>query len=609
MAYFETWVNRDLKKIMTAEDIRGTVFTLDNLGNLIGVRVFSDGQPVELSGSVNGYCILADGTTVPVAGTRSGNTAYIILPQSAYAVPGMIRIAIKLTDDSTITTLAALIGSVALSRTDNIITPSQQIITDWSQQIAAEMQAVEDASAAQDAKINDLKNIMNYENIIKNSNIIDGYRFNSDGNPMAATGYFITQRIQIDYPGEKYYKNSNSEDAYHRYVLCDENNGIISVGTENMIQTTSDTYSIRISGTSAEENSAYLGVYCARDVIARDLSEQAYEKIENQIYGKGYATTRGNLSDGQTLSVRFTNVKKNNIYSFAAKITSFSSLRIGHAVEAYGGSWIEINSSKLIAHYYDTADHTEEYNHGLTISNYIFVQIIVGTGTAKIQIYSNGYEYISPLTTWTGDGLGPTFAESIGSVLTECTFTWSSDDLRKSVWMFGDSYLSMTSANRWCYYLVRDEYIDNILLNAFPGETSLQNLASLQRMLEDYGKPKFIVWCAGMNDGSDSNENTPSSNWMNQINAVLDYCDKLSITPIFATIPTVPGIYHEGKNKWVRNSGYRYIDFAKAVGANSSGVWYSGMLSSDNVHPTETGAKALYYRAILDCPEITYRNK
>lgn len=157
MAMFETWVNRDLMKIMTEEDIRGTVFTLDNQGNKIGVRVFSNGQPVTLSGTVNGYCILADGTTVPVSGSRSGNQAWIILPQSAYAVPGMIRIAIKLTDGSTITTLAGLVGSVALSRTANMITPSSQVITDWSQQIAAEMQAVEDASAAQDVKIEDLK--------------------------------------------------------------------------------------------------------------------------------------------------------------------------------------------------------------------------------------------------------------------------------------------------------------------------------------------------------------------------------------------------------------------------------------------------------------------
>lgn len=204
MARFETWVNRDLKKIMTAEDIRGTVFTLDNLGNLIGVRVFSDGVPVELSGSVNGYCILADGTTVPVAGTRSGNEAYIILPQSAYAVPGMIRIAIKLTDGSTITTLAALIGSVAMSRTDNMITPSSQVITDWSQQIAAEMQAVEDASAAQDVKIGYLENALADEAIAEFGTLDIGtptsgyYIRKSDGATASSSGgWLYTDYIEL----------------------------------------------------------------------------------------------------------------------------------------------------------------------------------------------------------------------------------------------------------------------------------------------------------------------------------------------------------------------------------------------------------------------------
>lgn len=204
MARFETWVNRDLKKVMTAEDIRGTVFTLDNLGNLIGVRVFSDGQPVTLSGSVNGYCILADGTTVPVAGTRSGNEAYIVLPQSAYAVPGMIRIAIKLTDGSAITTLAALIGSVAMSRTDNMITPSSQVITDWSQQIAAEMQAVEDASAAQDVKIGYLKNAFADKTITEYGKINIGtpesgkYVRIPDGATNNSTNWSYTDYIKIE---------------------------------------------------------------------------------------------------------------------------------------------------------------------------------------------------------------------------------------------------------------------------------------------------------------------------------------------------------------------------------------------------------------------------
>jgi hypothetical protein len=147
MARIETWVDCDLKKIVQVQEVRGNVFTLDNLGNLVGVRVYSDGQPVTLSGSVNGYCILADGTTIPVAGSRSGNTAYIILPQSAYAVPGIIKIMIKLTDSSVITTLAALIGTVYRSRTDTMVDPSSTVIEDWSQQIAASLQECEDVVA------------------------------------------------------------------------------------------------------------------------------------------------------------------------------------------------------------------------------------------------------------------------------------------------------------------------------------------------------------------------------------------------------------------------------------------------------------------------------
>ena len=75
--------------------------------------------------------------------------------------------------------------------------------------------------------------------------------------------------------------------------------------------------------------------------------------------------------------------------------------------------------------------------------------------------------------------------------------------------------------------------------------------------------------------------------------------------PIFCTIPNVPTINNSFKNDIVRNSGYRYIDFAKAVNAEDVGSpWYDGMLSSDGIHPTELGAKALAARFITDFPEV-----
>ena len=70
----------------------------------------------------------------------------------------------------------------------------------------------------------------------------------------------------------------------------------------------------------------------------------------------------------------------------------------------------------------------------------------------------------------------------------------------------------------------------------------------------------------------------------------------------------MPTVNNEAKNAWVKASGYRYIDFAKAVGADGTGAWYSGMLSGDNVHPTAKGAKALYTQVLIDLPEITISN-
>lgn len=59
------------------------------------------------------------------------------------------------------------------------------------------------------------------------------------------------------------------------------------------------------------------------------------------------------------------------------------------------------------------------------------------------------------------------------------------------------------------------------------------------------------------------------------------------------------------KNEFVKTSEYRYIDFAKAVGANDyPSNWDNGMISDDNTHPLEEGAKALAIRALTNIPEL-----
>lgn len=157
MARIETWFEQDLSKPVEQRYIKGNFFSADNAGNLVGVKCYKDGAEASLSGSVTGYCVLADGTTVPLTGTRSGNQAYIIMNQTALSVPGLIGVTIQLIDGTTKTTLLSIMANVYQSKTDAVVTPSQQIITDWANQINAALQTVTDASAAQDEKIDDLK--------------------------------------------------------------------------------------------------------------------------------------------------------------------------------------------------------------------------------------------------------------------------------------------------------------------------------------------------------------------------------------------------------------------------------------------------------------------
>ena len=144
MARIESWYKQDLKKPVPVRKIE-TVFNQDALGHLFGVEVYSDGEAVTLAGSVTGYCLLADGTTVPVSGTRTANKAYIVIPQTAYSVIGPITITVKLTEGTAITTLLAVVGMVARSRTGQQVNPGSTV-TDWTNQISAQLQAVQTAA-------------------------------------------------------------------------------------------------------------------------------------------------------------------------------------------------------------------------------------------------------------------------------------------------------------------------------------------------------------------------------------------------------------------------------------------------------------------------------
>lgn len=144
MAVVESWFKCDLHESVKVQPLCGSLFSHNGNANKIGVSVTNGGEPVALSGTVSGYVVVSDGTTVPCTGDLSGNTASIILPAAAY-VPGNVCITIMLTSGSTITTLCAVVATVVQSRTDTQVDPGS-VVTDWTNTINAAMQNVVDAA-------------------------------------------------------------------------------------------------------------------------------------------------------------------------------------------------------------------------------------------------------------------------------------------------------------------------------------------------------------------------------------------------------------------------------------------------------------------------------
>lgn len=123
MAQNETWLTHDLMNPVKVQYLAGNLFSMDNAGNLIGVTITKDGVAYSGGGSVSANVIRADGGTVTVSGALSGNVATVVLPQAAYAVPGVASIVVKLTVNGEITTVAAVVANVYESSTDTAIDP------------------------------------------------------------------------------------------------------------------------------------------------------------------------------------------------------------------------------------------------------------------------------------------------------------------------------------------------------------------------------------------------------------------------------------------------------------------------------------------------------
>ncbi len=351
---------------------------------------------------------------------------------------------------------------------------------------------------------------------------------------------------------------------------------------------------------------------------------------------KPFSVSADVLHSGELLETAENIQKDKKHLSFFCELDSLGNgkLLIGHGFETTYGSWLEITADSVAAYTYYSFHDPSRFEilpptpHGLQISAYIGVTIDVDVargGTIISVASSSGIFKTERNVQWYGWN-GSVFASPQECTLRDARLNWFTDSFSKKIWIFGASYLGLTKPSRWPYYLYRDGRADNTMICGFGGMKAKRGLEELKWALTQ-GKPEYVLWHLGGNDadfrrteklsaeqlsamtdnftlGSEDSGSEINPHWLESIRELLSICEQNGITPILTTMPSNPLVDHEGKNRWVRNSGYRYVDIARAVGAHKYLNWYPGMISADNVHPTPAGAAAMYMRVLSDFPEI-----
>lgn len=327
------------------------------------------------------------------------------------------------------------------------------------------------------------------------------------------------------------------------------------------------------------------------------------DNLESAVFASYPQSVSGELAASETITLNANAVKKNKDIIFNGSISAFNKITIGQGNNDLNSSKIVIDTQNVT--FYRGSDATGVTNaHGLTFKDYLSVTVSVDNDhIPTVTIMTNGGKYAFTYSqSWVGCWENVYATADASTSLSSCVLTFVCRDIKEPLWIFGDSYVSYTG-ERWTYWIGKMGY-NGYLLNGYSGEDSPHAMRDLRNLLA-YGIPKYIVWALGMNDADTSS--SASGKWTSVYNELKALCNEKNIQLILCAIPNVPTINNSFKNEIVRNSGYKYIDFASAVGASNDSTWYDNMLSPDGVHPTEQGAYALAAEVLKDFPFICTR--
>jgi hypothetical protein len=320
---------------------------------------------------------------------------------------------------------------------------------------------------------------------------------------------------------------------------------------------------------------------------------------KHAVFSNSAATLAANT---ELVAVENCDNMKNDYITFFANFETFGTLTISHLLSTYGyGKKIVITATEIGV--YDRQDQlTISYQHGLTLSDFVYVLIQTKNTNLRrsdIVLKTNGGSFTVPQSFFYGD-IGPVKAVATAA-MTNASLNYVVTDAVCPVWVFGDSYIDfMANTASWAYQFIANKHT-GVLFCGHSGANVDDQWLSFQSLVSK-AIPRFVVWGLGMNNGDSSS--AINSDWKTVADSLISTCEALGITLIFCTIPNTPTHNNTFKNAYIKASGLRYVDFAHAVNADAANAtWYTGMLSSDNTHPTELGAITLMSRFIQDCPE------
>lgn len=289
---------------------------------------------------------------------------------------------------------------------------------------------------------------------------------------------------------------------------------------------------------------------------------------------------------------------------------TIGSVLVGMGKGTTYGRFIEVTPTQVVVKGGTDNSVKATYSHGLTLTDETTVMIQrVNQTTARLVLLTDDGAKWEQETSW-AVVVGSVFVENAnGSGNIYAILDFMPQAIAEKVWLFGASYCSFNDPARFLYYIIGWGYT-SFLLNARGGEAATEGLANFAKLLSTGQRPTYAVWTYGMNNASDSDATTPDSTWLTKTQAFIETCEEYGITPILVTIPSVPSKLHAGKDAWIKDSGYRYVDWAEALEDPDTRYWRNwgtgdALLSSDEVHPTTKGAIVMATRFLQDFPEIT----